>query len=152
MAKINVDVGVYLPSNPDGIVIDIDKKSGRPLQSHAKVSEIARFPSLWILIKTGSFHGDIQSSEGTSRNQHRSRFTYQRGWGRNWDSRRIRRLATGYIQSWRRLSPRCPCSPSYCHVQKYIHECRPHLIPLPIPSHCNSTWCMYMLPHDLQLN
>ena len=38
MAKIHVDVGVYLPSNPDGIVVDIDKKSGRPLQSHAKVS------------------------------------------------------------------------------------------------------------------
>jgi len=37
MAKINVDVGVYLPSNPDGSVVDIDKKSGRPLQSHAKV-------------------------------------------------------------------------------------------------------------------
>jgi len=37
MAKIKVEVGVYLPSNPDGIVIDIDKKSGRPLQSHAKV-------------------------------------------------------------------------------------------------------------------
>jgi phosphatidylinositol 4-kinase len=37
MAKIKIDVGVYLPSNPDGKVIDIDKKSGRPLQSHAKV-------------------------------------------------------------------------------------------------------------------
>lgn len=38
MAKIRVEVGVYLPSNPDGKVVDIDKKSGRPLQSHAKVS------------------------------------------------------------------------------------------------------------------
>jgi phosphatidylinositol 4-kinase len=37
MAKIAVVVGVYLPSNPDGEVVDIDKKSGRPLQSHAKV-------------------------------------------------------------------------------------------------------------------
>jgi phosphatidylinositol 4-kinase len=37
MAKIAVEVGVYLPSNPDGVVVDIDKKSGRPLQSHAKV-------------------------------------------------------------------------------------------------------------------
>jgi len=37
MAAIKVDVGVYLPSNPDGKVVDIDKKSGRPLQSHAKV-------------------------------------------------------------------------------------------------------------------
>ncbi len=41
MAKIHVDVGVYLPSNPDGQVVDIDKKSGRPLQSHAKVCSTA---------------------------------------------------------------------------------------------------------------
>jgi len=37
MKKIVVDVGVYLPSNPEGIVVDIDYKSGKPLQSHAKV-------------------------------------------------------------------------------------------------------------------
>ncbi len=37
MAKIKVEVDVYLPSNPDGVVVDIDRKSGRPLQSHAKV-------------------------------------------------------------------------------------------------------------------
>ncbi|KAG0006350.1 phosphatidylinositol-4- kinase [Modicella reniformis] len=43
MAKIVVDVGVYLPSNPDGVVVGIDKKSGRPLQSHAKTPFMATF-------------------------------------------------------------------------------------------------------------
>lgn len=36
-------MGVYLPSNPDGVVIDLDRKSGRPLQSHAKAPFMATF-------------------------------------------------------------------------------------------------------------
>jgi phosphatidylinositol 4-kinase A len=43
MKKIKLDVGVYLPSNPDGVVIGIDRKSGRPLQSHAKAPFMATF-------------------------------------------------------------------------------------------------------------
>jgi phosphatidylinositol 4-kinase A len=43
MKKIKLDVGVYLPSNPDGDVIGIDRKSGRPLQSHAKAPFMATF-------------------------------------------------------------------------------------------------------------
>ncbi|KAJ1021530.1 hypothetical protein NDA13_005568 [Ustilago tritici] len=43
MAKINVVPGVYLPSNADGVVVDVDRKSGRPLQSHAKAPFMATF-------------------------------------------------------------------------------------------------------------
>lgn len=43
MAKIKLSMGVYLPSNPDGVVIDLDRKSGRPLQSHAKAPFMATF-------------------------------------------------------------------------------------------------------------
>ncbi|KAH9246076.1 hypothetical protein BASA81_016413 [Batrachochytrium salamandrivorans] len=38
MRKIKVQVGVYLPNEPRSIILDIDYDSGRPLQSHAKVS------------------------------------------------------------------------------------------------------------------
>ncbi|KAK9316231.1 hypothetical protein V1524DRAFT_426874 [Lipomyces starkeyi] len=41
--KIKVAHDVYLPSNPDGSVIAIDRKSGRPLQSHAKAPFMATF-------------------------------------------------------------------------------------------------------------
>ncbi|OCF44647.1 phosphatidylinositol 4-kinase [Kwoniella heveanensis CBS 569] len=43
MALIKLSIGVYLPSNPDGVVIDLDRKSGRPLQSHAKAPFMATF-------------------------------------------------------------------------------------------------------------
>ncbi|KAJ2033758.1 phosphatidylinositol-4- kinase [Coemansia sp. S16] len=43
MRKIQVEPGVYLPSNPDGTVVDIDYDSGRPLQSHAKAPFMATF-------------------------------------------------------------------------------------------------------------
>ena len=43
LQKIKVDVGVYLPSNPDSVVIDIDRNSGKSLQSHAKAPFMATF-------------------------------------------------------------------------------------------------------------
>jgi phosphatidylinositol 4-kinase len=43
LRKIQVDVGVYLPSNPDGVVVGIDRQSGKPLQSHAKTPFMATF-------------------------------------------------------------------------------------------------------------
>jgi phosphatidylinositol 4-kinase len=43
LRKIQVEVGVYLPSNPEGVVVGIDRKSGKPLQSHAKAPFMATF-------------------------------------------------------------------------------------------------------------
>lgn len=43
MAKIELEDDVYLPSNPDGVLVDINRKSGKPLQSHAKAPFMATF-------------------------------------------------------------------------------------------------------------
>ncbi|KAK9370883.1 hypothetical protein V1509DRAFT_615082 [Lipomyces kononenkoae] len=43
MRKIKLAHNVYLPCNPNGSVVAIDRKSGRPLQSHAKAPFMATF-------------------------------------------------------------------------------------------------------------
>lgn len=43
MSAIVVEEGVYLPSNPDGVLVDINRKSGKPLQLHAKAPFLATF-------------------------------------------------------------------------------------------------------------
>src|SRR6187402_1375097 len=57
LRKIKVEVGVYLPSNPDGVVIGVDRKSGKPLQSHAKAPYMATFR-----IKKNK--GDMEGTDG----------------------------------------------------------------------------------------
>lgn len=59
LSQITVDPGVYLPSNPESIVIDIDYNSGRPLQSHAKVFSIFFSLSCVFIDVTGTVYGYV---------------------------------------------------------------------------------------------
>ena len=66
LRKIKVEVGVYLPSNPDGVVIGIDRKSGKPLQSHAKAPYMATFR---IKKNKGDMEGTDEMLEEVNRNE-----------------------------------------------------------------------------------
>ena len=65
LRKIKVEVGVYLPSNPDGVVIGIDRKSGKPLQSHAKAPYMATFR---IKKNKGDMEGTDEMLEEVNKN------------------------------------------------------------------------------------
>jgi len=66
LRQIKVEVGVYLPSNPDGTVIGIDRKSGKPLQSHAKAPYMATFR---IKKNRGGMEGTEDMLEKTNANE-----------------------------------------------------------------------------------
>lgn len=66
LRKIKVEVGVYLPSNPDGVVVGIDRKSGKPLQSHAKAPYMATFR----IRKTRMEDTEEQAERMTTRPKH----------------------------------------------------------------------------------
>ena len=70
LRKIKVEVGVYLPSNPDGTVIGIDRKSGKPLQSHAKAPYMATFR---IKKNRGGMEGTDDMLEKTNENREMGR-------------------------------------------------------------------------------
>ncbi|KAL8759808.1 MAG: hypothetical protein Q9199_000532 [Rusavskia elegans] len=80
LRKIKVEVGVYLPSNPEGVVIGIDRKSGKPLQSHAKAPYMATFR---IKKNKGGMEGtddmleEISQAAATGRTEQADESTYE---------------------------------------------------------------------------
>jgi len=55
--------GVYLPSNPDSVVVGIDYQSGNPMQSAAKAPFLARFR----VVKCGTAEVEEMNSRRAAR-------------------------------------------------------------------------------------
>ncbi|KAJ7987057.1 hypothetical protein DPEC_G00334810 [Dallia pectoralis] len=76
LSDIKVQPGCYLPSNPEAIVLDIDYKSGTPMQSAAKAPYLAKFKvkrcGVSELEKEGlRCHSDSQDGEDSEDVAHR---------------------------------------------------------------------------------
>lgn len=154
MAKIVVDPGVYLPSNPDGVVVELDKKSGRPLQSHAKVSYLhdvslinRGLTSMYIL--PGTFHGYVQSAKRADRRVCRPRLGVKRVRSGHRKDHAVRRLAASDLQGWRRLSSRRLGSSDHRHVQERLHERRADVVPVSVSGDGYGTWGKITLVFNL---
>lgn len=132
LLKIKVQSGVYLPSNPDSIVVDIDYDSGRPLQSHAKV-------------RAGRHWGVRPAHQSPAGPLSRVILCYAApNIGEGEPRKRPATIAhfetVCDIQGRGRLSARCSGAPVDRYVQDNFRTPRLGLVPVPLPRRRNSSW------------
>lgn len=144
LRKIEVQLGCYLPSNSEALVLDIDPEKGIPLQSAAKAPFLARFKVL--ICGCERLERLAMTSEGHNINTNRNSLGPEMWQSAIFkvgdDVRQVSpHLSYDLISAYFDFLSGHVGSSDNCVIQEYIPQSGNRFVPIPIQSDRHFSWC-----------